>query len=347
MNAPPDPPLRNCHFHDLSPTIEDFRTAVIAGLSRRPRSLSPKFFYDEQGSTLFDAITRLPEYYPTRTEIGLLREHGREIAAWLGQGTLLFEFGSGSEAKISTLLDALKPAVYVPIDISRDHLWHSAMSIAHGHPGLHVHALCADYTRPFGLPAGLPALPRTGFYPGSSIGNFDPGSAVRLLSGIAELLGTGGRMLVGVDLKKDAARLHAAYNDAQGVTARFNLNLLRRMRDELGARVEPDGFRHHAFYDATQGRIEMHLVANRAQTIAIGDHRFAFAAEEGIHTENSYKYSIAEFRALAAEAGFASVRSWQDEQSWFSLHGLEVAGSSAGRVRGGSPPSAPDPRSRA
>jgi dimethylhistidine N-methyltransferase len=346
MTTPSDARPLNCHFHDLSPPVEDFRTAVIAGLSRRPRSLSPKFFYDEQGSTLFDAITRLPEYYPTRTEIGLLREHGAEIADWLGHGTLLFEFGSGSEAKISILLDALQPAVYVPIDISREHLWHSAVSIAHGHPGLEVHALCADYTRPFGLPERLPALPRAGFYPGSSIGNFDPGSAVGLLNGIAELLGAGGRMLVGVDLKKDAARLHAAYNDAQGVTARFNLNLLRRMRDELGAQIESDGFRHHAFYDAAQGRIEMHLVATRAQTITIGDHRFAFAAEESIHTENSYKYSIAEFRALAAEAGFESIRIWQDDRGLFSIHGLEVAGSSAGRVRGGNPPSALDPRSR-
>ncbi|MGL1834681.1 L-histidine N(alpha)-methyltransferase [Rhodocyclaceae bacterium SMB388] len=347
MNAHTDTRPPNCQLHDLSPSVEDFRTAVVAGLSRRPRSLSPKFFYDEQGSTLFDAITRLPEYYPTRTEIGLLRQHGGEIAAWLGHGTLLIEFGSGSEVKISTLLDALRPAVYMPIDISREHLWHSAVSIARGHPALEVHALCADYTRPFSLPERLPGLPRAGFYPGSSIGNFDPGSAVQLLGGIAELLGPGGRMLVGVDLKKDAARLHAAYNDAQGVTARFNLNLLRRMRDELGAQLEPDGFSHHAFYNAAQGRIEMHLVATRSQTIVIGDHRFAFEADEGIHTENSYKYSIAEFQALAAEAGFESVRTWQDEQALFSLHGLEVAGPSAGRAPGGSPPSAPAPRSRA
>lgn len=319
----PAPP--NLHVHDLRPPAEDFRTAVIEGLGRRPRSLSPKFFYDARGSMLFDAITDLPEYYPTRTELGLLRRHGREMAALLGADTALVEFGSGSDLKIRVLLEALRPRAYLPIDISGEHLRRAAAALAADHPRLQVHAMGADFTRPFVLPAAVAGLRRAAFFPGSSIGNFEPPQAARLLRGIAALLGEDGRLLIGVDLKKDPARLHAAYNDARGVTAQFNLNLLERIRTELEAELDPAGFRHHAFYNDTQGRIEMHLLARRPQTIVIGAHRFAFAVGDGIHTENSYKFSVDEFGTLAARAGFRTLRVWQDSEALFSVHCLAVS----------------------
>jgi dimethylhistidine N-methyltransferase len=311
--------------HDLRPPAEDFRTAVIEGLGRRPRSLSPKFFYDARGSMLFDAITDLPEYYPTRTELGLLRRHGRAMAALLGADTALVEFGSGSDLKIRVLLEALRPRAYLPIDFARQPRQRAAAAIAADHPRLQVHAMGADFTRPFALPAAVAGLRRAAFFPGSSIGNFEPQAAARLLSGIAALLGDDGRLLIGVDLKKDPARLHAAYNDARGVTAQFNLNLLERIRTELDAGLDPAGFRHHAFYNDAQGRIEMHLLARQPQTIVIGAHRFAFTAGDGIHTENSYKFSVAEFGALAASAGFRTLRVWQDAEALFSVHCLAVS----------------------
>jgi dimethylhistidine N-methyltransferase len=316
----------NLAFDDLRPPLEDFCAAVIAGLARRPRSLSPKFFYDARGSELFDEITGLPEYYPTRTEIALLREHGAAMAALLGHDTLLIELGSGSDAKIRVLLDALRPRAYVPIDISREHLLRSARGIAGDHPGLAVHALCADYTRAFALPEAVRGLRRAAFYPGSSIGNFEPDQACALLRGVAELLGPDGRLLVGVDLKKAPVRLHAAYNDSQGVTARFNLNLLHRIRRELGADIDPAAFRHHAFYNGDAGRVEMHLIATRPQTVVVDARRFEFAEGDGIQTENSYKYAVDEFGALAAAAGFDTLRVWQDRERLFSVHCLVVAG---------------------
>ena len=318
----PTPP--NLHFHDLRPPTEDFRSAVIEGLSSRPRVLAPKFFYDARGSRLFDAITELPEYYPTRTEIALLRNHGPEIAELLGEGLALIELGSGSEVKIQALLEALRPSVYMPIDISGEHLHASAAALAARQPTLEVHALCADYTRPFTLPDAVQALPRAAFYPGSSIGNFDPDEATTLLRRTAGWLGKGGCLLIGVDLKKDTAVLNAAYDDSQGVTARFNLNLLSRIRDELGAKIDPWGFRHEAFYNTAAGRIEMHLIATRAQTVVVDGHVFEFATGDGIHTENSWKYTIDEFGELATRAGFDTLRVWTDPDQLFSVHCLAV-----------------------
>lgn len=314
----------NFHFHDLQPPRDDFRAAVIDGLRRRPRRLSPKYFYDARGSALFDAITALPEYYLTRTEIALLRAHGHEMAAELGQDSVLLEFGSGSDVKIRLLLDALRPRAYLPLDISVAHLRRAAAAIAADHPRLQVHALCVDYTRPFTLPATLDHHRRAAFFPGSSIGNFEPAQAIRLLQGIARLLGDGGRLLIGVDLKKDAATLHAAYNDASGITAAFNLNLLQRMRGELGAAVDSAAFRHHAFYNADAGRIEMHLAAIGAQAIGIDGEHFSFGDGETIHTENSYKFSLDEFAALADAAGFATRRVWRDDAGLFSVHCLQA-----------------------
>jgi dimethylhistidine N-methyltransferase len=312
----------NFHFHDLVPAREDFRTDVLAGLCGEAKRLSPKFFYDERGSQLFDAITELPEYYLTRTEIDLLRRHGEEMAGMLGDDGLLFELGSGSNVKIRLLLDAQRPRVYAPIDISREHLRQSASAIARDHPELEVHAICADYSKPLELAGFLDAGRRTAYYPGSSIGNFDPTQAHDLLRRIAGLLEPDGRLLIGVDLKKDPAVLDAAYNDSQGVTAEFNLNLLARINRELDADFDLGAFTHKAFYNETLGRVEMHLVATAPQLVRIDGRSFEFRAGESIHTENSYKFSVGEFRTLAAEAGLASLRVWQDPDALFSLHCL-------------------------
>jgi dimethylhistidine N-methyltransferase len=321
MNAPP----ANLHFYDLRPSAEDFRAAVIEGLGKSTKRLPPKFFYDDQGSKLFDAITELPEYYPTRTEIGLLRRHGPEIAERLGSGLLLIELGSGSDVKIRVLLSALRPSAYMPIDISARHLYRSGLAIAADYPEMQVHAVCGDYSGHLPLPDVTRSGPRAAFFPGSSIGNFEPGQTRSLLQGIMQMVGTGGRLLIGVDLKKDARILDLAYNDAQGVTAAFNRNLLARINRELDADFDLEAFDHRAFYNKEQGRVEMHLMANSHQRVRIDGHHFDFRAGEGLHTENSYKYSVAEFRGLAESAGFVSERVWQDEQNLFSVHCLRVA----------------------
>jgi dimethylhistidine N-methyltransferase len=319
------PSPANLHFCDLQPSTDDFRAAVMEGLGCSPKRLPPKFFYDEQGSRLFDAITELPEYYPTRTEISLLRRHGREIAERLGSGLLLIELGSGSDVKIRVLLNALRPSAYMPIDISSQHLYRSGLAIAKDFPELQVHAMCADYSVSLRLPDVVPSSPRAAFFPGSSIGNFEPAQAGSLLQRIASMVGQGGRLLVGVDLKKDVGLLNVAYNDAQGITAAFNRNLLVRINRELEADFDLQAFDHRAFYNAEQGRVEMHLMASSPQCVHIDGQNFDFRAGEGVHTENSYKYSVAEFRALAKQAGYVSEEVWQDEQDLFSLHCLRVA----------------------
>lgn len=316
--------LPNFEFHDLKPALADFRREVLAGLRASPRRIAPKFFYDAAGSQLFDRITQLDAYYPTRTEIGLLRAHGDAMGDLVGRGAALIELGSGSDLKIRTVLDALAPAEYLPLDISGAHLQTAAMGIARDYPSIQVRATCVDYTRQFSLPATAPGLHRVAFYPGSSIGNFEPGQVMELLGWIAHLVGEGGRLLVGVDLKKDEATLNAAYNDPQGVTEAFNRNLLVRMKRELGAELDLAAFDHHAFYNAPRGRIEMHLVANRATQIVIDGNAFPFSAGEGIHTECSYKYSVDEFVSLAALSGFSAERVWCDEAQRFSVHCLRA-----------------------
>ncbi|MGC2459329.1 MAG: L-histidine N(alpha)-methyltransferase [Gallionellaceae bacterium] len=312
----------NFHFHELQPAPDDFHTDVIAGLSGETKRLSPKFFYDERGSQLFDAITRLPEYYPTRTEIGLLHQYGKDMARMLGNDGLLFELGSGSGAKIRVLLEAMQPQTYAPIDISRETLRMSAGAIAQDHPKLEVHAICTDYSKPLDLSGFFDVQQRAVFFPGSSIGNFDPAQARDLLRRIAKLPGPDGRLLIGVDLKKAPALLHAAYNDTQGVTAKFNQNLLTRINRELGADFDVAAFRHEAFYNEKLGRVEMHLIATAPQCVRIDGCCFEFQVGESIHTENSYKFSIEEFQTLAAQAGLASLRVWQDDDALFSVHCL-------------------------
>jgi dimethylhistidine N-methyltransferase len=316
--------LPNLSYHDLAPDLECLQSVVLDGLAQDQKRLPPKLLYDRAGSILFEAITRLPEYYPTRTEIGLLCRHGKEIAALLGTGGLVIELGSGSDVKIRTLLEALRPSVYMPVDISGSHLFQAATKLAEDYPWLRVQAVCADYTQPLALPMP-PDLPRTAFFPGSSIGNFEPAEARSLLTTIARVLGPDGHLLIGVDMKKNPAMLHAAYNDSQGVTAAFNMNLLTRINRELGGDFDPGAFKHCAFYNARRARIEMHLVARAAQQVRINGRHFAFASGESIHTENSYKFSIAQFQALTNAAGYAAARVWHDAGGMFSIHCLRVA----------------------
>jgi len=309
-------------FHDLAPGEESFRDAVLKGLSRVRKAIPCKFLYDARGSALFEEICLLPEYYPTRTEIAILEENSADIAAQMGTHCRLIEFGSGASQKVRILLQALdRPAAYVPVDISREHLRDAAASLAEDFPSVPVIAVCADYTRPFPLPP-LPGAKgkRVGFFPGSTIGNFEPDAAVAFLTNYARILGPGGEMLIGVDLKKDADILDAAYNDRAGVTAAFNLNLLERANRELDGDLDLDRFEHLAFYNDAEGRVEIYIRSLADQEARIAGSRFRFAQDELIHTEYSYKYSIEDFRALAARAGFRPVDTWTDAAELFSVH---------------------------
>ncbi|WP_454727577.1 MULTISPECIES: L-histidine N(alpha)-methyltransferase [Cupriavidus] len=306
-----------------------FARDVLAGLAGTPRSIPPKYFYDAAGSTLFDRICELPEYYPTRTELAILAGHAREIAAHIGPRADLIEFGAGSLTKVRRLLDAFAPADlprrFLPLDISGAHLHEAARRLRADYPALAVQPVVADYMAPFALPdapgaSGARARP-VGFFPGSTIGNFSPAEALRFLRLAARLL-AGGGLLVGVDLVKAPATLHAAYNDSQGVTAAFNLNLLSRINRETGADFDLGGFAHYAFYEPVRRRIEMHLVSRRAQTVTVAGRPHRFAEGDTIHTENSHKFTIEGFRALAAEAGFRPGTVWTDERRLFSVHWL-------------------------
>ncbi len=295
----------------------NFFEDVIAGLSLPQKSLPPKYFYDDAGSRLFERICRLPEYYLTRAELTLTRKHMASIARFAGKGCELIEYGSGESLKTRLLIRALRPAAYLPVDISEAALRGARERLSREFPWLEIVPVNGDFCRPIGLPR---ARARRGVYfPGSTVGNLTPEEAHGFLS---MTRGQARRMLVGVDLRKDANVLHAAYNDSRRVTAAFNLNLLARINRELGADFDLKRFAHYAFYNAAAGRIEMHLVSLRTQTVRIGHHRFAFDTGESIHTENSYKYSIEGFRALAAQAGFSARRTWTDARTLFALHGL-------------------------
>ncbi len=311
-------------FFDQHPQPSNFYEEVLDGLRSEPCVIPPKFFYDETGSQLFDAICHTPEYYTTRTEMAILQDHAQEIAQCLGQGSLLIEPGSGNSEKVRVLLDVLQPHTYMPMDISRDYLIAAAERIVEDFPWLNVCAACLDFTQPIDLPYCPQGVRRVAFFPGSSIGNFEPAQAQTFLSNIVEMVGPGGGLLIGVDLKKPQAILNAAYNDAQGVTAAFNLNLLARINRELDADFELSNFRHHAFYNPEQGRVEMHLLSTHDQDVRVDGHTFHFGTDEGIHTECSYKYDLDEFRTLAGQAGFSPIKAWCDPARLFSVHYLEV-----------------------
>ena len=292
---------------------------VVRSLRQAKKSIPPKYFYDDAGSKLFDAITRLPEYYPTRTEIGILRHHRDAIARHADNGGCLVEYGSGSSIKVRILLDACRPAAYVPVDIAREHLAAAAQRIFEDYPHLAVYPTCADYTASFALPPPVEAMPRLAFFPGSSIGNFDPSAADAFLAGVAHTVGANGRLLIGVDAKKDLNVLARAYNDSAGVTARFNRNLLRHVNHALGADFDPAAFDHRAIYNEDAGRIEMYLDANREQVVKINGELVTFAQGEALHTENSYKYAPDEFVAKAERAGFKCDHLWQDSRRYFMV----------------------------
>lgn len=313
-------------FHDLHPTADDLAADVLDGFSRTQKSIPPKYFYDAEGSRLFDAITELPEYYPSRTEMAMLRDYADEIAGKAGTGHLLVEPGSGSCTKARILFEGLQPCAYVPMDISGDHLRIAAQEVAVEFPWLEVHAARTDFTRLMTLPPTSPAGRRLAFFPGSSIGNFDPDAAIEFLGMIADMVGPGGLLLIGVDLKKDKTVLEAAYDDAQGVTAAFNLNLLARINRELGADFDLDQWQHRAVYNDARSRIEMHLVSRVQQQVTLQGQTFQFPEGETILTENSYKYSVEEFRDLAMRAGFTTDTVWVDADHLFSLHLLQTSG---------------------
>ena len=302
---------------------DEFATEVLQGLSRPSKSLPCRFFYDARGSELFEAITCLPEYYPTRTEIEILHTHAAEIASRVDDGAVLVEFGSGSSRKTETLLSCLpRLRAYVPIDVSESALEEAKRRLIKRFPALAVRPIDGDFSRPFALPPDLAKARKLGFFPGSTIGNFSPFAARTLLGAMRRLLAPDGWLIVGVDLKKDARKLVRAYNDAAGVTAAFNLNLLTRINRELEGSFDLDGFRHEAIYDPREGRVEMHIVSIRNQAVRIRGLWFRFSAGETIHTENSYKYSIGQFQDLSCSAGWLPGRVWTDGGNLFSVHEL-------------------------
>ena len=312
------PPTETASLRDNA-----FLRDVVAGLAARPKRLPPKYFYDEAGARLFEEITALPEYYPTRCELALLAAHAGALARFVPPRSALIEVGSGSTRKVRLLL-AAAPAIvaYVPVDISCEMLAQEAERLQRDHPALLVAPLEADFTRPFALPGAIAGMARTGFFPGSTVGNFEPSEAVAFLHHLGTTLGRGAGLIIGVDLVKEKRLLDAAYDDAAGVTALFNLNLLARINRELGADFDLAAFAHRAFYDVERRRVEMHLVSRHAQRVHVAGRVVDFRAGETIHTENSYKYTHDSFTALARGAGWSPVDVFTD--GMFAVHALRM-----------------------
>jgi dimethylhistidine N-methyltransferase len=311
---------------DSTPVDLDFARSVLEGLSAPAKTLPCRFFYDARGSELFEAITELDAYYPTRTEIGILSERAGEIAARTRPGSVLVEYGSGSSRKTELLLETMTDlAAYVPIDVSASALKEATERLHRRFPRLVIAPVEGDFRAELTLPDNLSRAPRIGFFPGSTIGNFELSEARALLASMASGLGSGARLIIGVDLEKDLTRLHRAYDDEEGVTAAFNKNLLVRINRELGGDFDLDAFHHKAIWNGEAHRIEMHLVSQTTQMVHVLGHRFGFGTGESIHTENSHKYTVERFRALAAEAGWRASQVWLDAQGLFSLHEL-IAG---------------------
>jgi L-histidine Nalpha-methyltransferase len=316
--------LRYSARHEAAAS-DSFADHVIAGLGDDPKWLSAKYFYDSTGSDLFEQITALPEYYPTRTELGILEKNARTMSAYIPLAAALVEFGTGSTRKARILLNAAPQiSAYVPVDISAEFLSTEAAALRRDVSNIAILPVAADFTRDFDLPPQIRARPRVGFFPGSTIGNFEPEDAAEFLRQAARILGHGSTMIIGIDLIKDEAVLNAAYDDAAGVTAKFNLNVLTRMNRELGGNFDVSAFRHRAFYNVEHHRIEMHLESLKDQSVTVAGRTFQFAEGETIHTENSYKYTVDSFRALAESAGWRPVATWTDENALFSIHALKL-----------------------
>jgi len=318
--------ISNALFLDLHPGTETIQEMVTEGLSKVQKTLPPKLFYDERGSELFDQICELEEYYPTRTELAILRDNMPAILGALGQSVVLVEYGSGSSTKTQLLLENLKGLIaYVPIDISREHLAQSALQIERTFPNLNVLPVCADYSQNINLSEAIaPDSHAVAYFPGSSIGNFEREHAVSFLQRVHDTVGQGGGLLIGVDLVKDEAILERAYNDTSGTTARFNLNMLSHINHRLGSQIDILGFKHRAIYNMDMARIEMYLVANKRHSITIGDHTFRIQEGESILTEYSHKYTLPDFKELAKEARFAVEKVWVDSESLFSIQYLSA-----------------------
>jgi dimethylhistidine N-methyltransferase len=311
--------------HQFDEQTSAFAGDVLDDLSQHPKRLSPKYFYDAAGSELFEQITRLPEYYPTRTELSILRDRGSAISAILPKGAALVEFGAGATTKVRLLLEQCALGAYVPVDISGDFLKAQADALRRDFPALAIYPVTADFTAPFALPDAIARMPKVGFFPGSTLGNFEPHEACSFLRSARDILGQDALMLIGVDLEKDERVLYEAYNDKAGVTACFNLNVLHRINRELGGNFDISAFTHRAIYNRDRHRIEMHLISRKAQTVRLLGQNFSFRAGETIHTENSYKYSLERFAALARGSGWTPRESWTDGAGMFSVHALAAS----------------------
>lgn len=315
---------RSLRWHDLKPGRDRFLIDVLAGLRKRQKELPCKYLYDSQGSRLYEHICQLEEYYLPAVEASIMSAHIGEMARLIGQQVRLIEYGCGNCEKVRFLLDHLDdPVAYIPIDISREQLRRVARELSDSYPELEILPVCADYVSGFALPVAKRQGRRAVIYfPGSTIGNFAPAAARRFLESLAKVCGPGGGLLVGVDLEKDPAVLHRAYNDSQGVTAAFNLNLLERINRELGADFQSEQFEHYAFYNRPAGRVEMHLISRRDQTVRLDKATITFAKGETIWTESSYKYSLEGFQDMAAAAGWRVARVWTDDKQWCSIQYL-------------------------
>ncbi len=304
------------------PLVQSFLEEVLLGLGQDAKQLPCKYLYDQRGSELFEKITQLDEYYPTRTEHAIIEQYAVEMAAQIGEGAMLVEFGSGSSTKTRVLLDALKEslAAYVPVDISDEHLLATAQSLRKAYPNLEILPLVADFTDHLQLPkASQPVSHAAVFFPGSTIGNFTPDAAKRMLDRIAHIVGIEGGLLIGIDLQKDIGMIEAAYNDSDGVTDQFILNVLHRINGELDGDFDVDQFRHKAVYDRRHGRVELFVVSNRKQKVSVGDHQFEFAKDEHMLAEYSHKYTVKGFAEMAATAGFSLHKYWTDDDRLFAV----------------------------
>jgi dimethylhistidine N-methyltransferase len=311
-------------FYDYNLQVQDQREEILEGLSQSPKRISAKYFYDQKGSQLFEAITKLPEYYPTRSEINLLRKHKQAILDKAGENNVLIEYGSGASTKIRLLLDALRPQAYVPLDISKDFLYDSAIELKKLFPWLEIHATCLDYRHPATLPKQLsPHAKKVAFFPGSSLGNFAPTEALDFLKNVRKTIGVNGAFLIGLDLIKNHDVLNAAYNDQQGITGAFNLNMLTHLNELGEGSFNLDYFEHKAFFNEKDSRIEMHLVSKIDQVVNIFSTPLAFKKHEHIVTEYSYKFEPSMFMEFAKQAGFEGKHVWKDEGSNFALFWLE------------------------